>query len=345
VSWGLVELLCQKSAEAGSHDPARAVALASLAVQVSQRLKEWQPCEKEWLYELRAYAFAHLASAYRVSGDLRQAERATLTSERWWQKGSESMGDALGYEPLILSLKASLRKDQRRFAEAIELLDTVIGIYIAGDPATQDFHMAGRTFLLKAKVLEEQGDFEQALSLLREAAPLIDPERAPRLVLCLRHNHVDYLSKLGRSEEARALLPQAQALAQELGNALDLVRLRWVEGRIAGSLGDTAEAEGLFLAVRDEFVARGISFDTALVSLELAALYARENRHAEMQALAREAGLLLTAQGVPQESFATFERTVFSDCTSPELMQGLMRSFMLIQRPPGQGSHIEDLIA
>lgn len=326
LSWGLAELLCQKSAEAGSRDPARAVALASMAVEVAERLKEWQPCELEWLYELRGFAWAHLASAYRVSGDLRRAERTVKTSDTWWSKGVDSMGDSLGYEPVILSLKASLRKDQRRFEEAIELLDAVIGIYIAGEPTTQDFHMAGRTFLLKGKVLEEQGDLEQALSLLRESAPLIDPERDPRLALCLRHNLVDYLSKLGRCEEARSLLPQAQALAQELGNALDLVRLRWVEGRIAGVAGDAAEAERIFLSVRDEFAARGINFDTAVVSLELAALYAKENRQEEMKALARQAHLLLTAQDIPAEAlptFALFQRAASGNGASPELVQEL----------------------
>src|SRR5581483_2170659 len=71
LSWGLAELLCHKSAQAGPCDPARAVFLASMAVEVAERLKEWQPYEHEWLYQLRAFAWAHLASAYRISGDLR----------------------------------------------------------------------------------------------------------------------------------------------------------------------------------------------------------------------------------------------------------------------------------
>lgn len=348
LNWGLAELLCRKSAEAGTRDPARAVSLASMAIEIAEHLNEWQPCEHEWLYQLRALAWAHLASAYRISGDLRRAERAVGTSDTWWSKGFDSMGDSLGYEPIILSLKASLRKDQRRFEEAIELLDAVIGIYIAGDPTTQDFHMAGRTFLLKAKVLEEQGDLEHAFSLLREAAPLIDPQRDPRLVLCLRHNQVDYLSKLGRSEEARCLLPQAQAFARELGNALDLVRLRWVEGRIAGDLGDAAEAERIFLSVRDEFATRGIDFDTAVVSLELAALYARENRHEEMKTLAREAHLLLTAHDIPEEAlptFTLFQQAASDDGASPELVQGLASSFRATPKRRSQEPMPDDLIA
>jgi tetratricopeptide (TPR) repeat protein len=248
-----------------------------------------------------------------------------------------------------MSLKASLRRDQRRFDEALELLSTVIGIYIAGNPATQDFHMAGRAFLLKAKVFEEQGDLEQALSLLREASPLIDPERDPRLALCLWHNHVDYLSKLGRSDEARALLPQVQKLAQTLGNALDLARLRWVEARIASGLGDTVEAERLYLHTRDEFASHGIAFDVAFVSLELAILYAKEKRYADIKELSRDIGSLLQAQGLHQEAiaafFAAFERATISECVPRDVLQDLTKILGSVKRPRNSEALLGDLIA
>ena len=234
VTWGLVELLSRESKAAGPRDPSEAVALALVAVEAASRLRGWEPCEPEWLYELRAYAFAHLASAYRVSGDVRQAEKAQKEADSWWRKGARSMGDILGYEPVILSLKASLRKDQRRFEEALVLLEQVIAIYLSGDPDSQDFHLAGRTLVKKAKVLEEMGDLDQALELLREAAPLIDPVREPRLLFCAQHNVVDTLSKLGRASDARAMLPKVRQLSQELGNDLDLVRVSWTEARIAG---------------------------------------------------------------------------------------------------------------
>lgn len=45
--WGLAELLCAESWKAGSHDAARAVTLARLAVEVAKRVQEGQPCERE----------------------------------------------------------------------------------------------------------------------------------------------------------------------------------------------------------------------------------------------------------------------------------------------------------
>lgn len=275
LSWGLAELLAKESMKAGFENASSAVDLASLAVEVATRLSVGQPCEEEWLFELRAYVFARLASAYRISGNIWEAEMAQTIADEWWNEGAESMGDVLGYEPVILSLKASLRKDQRRFDEALALIDEVIGIYLDGEAETRDLHMAGRAFVTKAKILEETGNLEGALAWLCEASTLIDPEREPRLQLCVQHNLVDYLAHLGRPREARALLPTVWKLSREVGNELDMVRLTWTEGLILAALGEKGRAAALLLAVRGEFVSRAMSYDAALVSLNLAFLYAK----------------------------------------------------------------------
>jgi tetratricopeptide (TPR) repeat protein len=334
VTWGFVELLSRESGAAGPRDPSRATALAHAAAEASKRLKPWEPCEREWLYQLRSYAFAHLASAHRVSGDLRQAEEVQKDADTWWRKGAQSIGDALGYEPVILSLKASLRKDQRRFDEALALLDKVIRIHLAAHPGTQDFHLAGRALVVKAKVLEEMGDLDEALMLLGEASQLIDPAREPRLMLCAQHNLVDFLSKAGRPAEARALIPKVRALSTELGNDLDLVRLSWTEARVAGDLGEAGEAERLFLVVRDAFAAKGINYDVALVSLELAALYTREERFAEVREVARALMPLFEAQDVHREALAAlavFTHAAFLDRVSTELL-GRLSAFLVMAR-------------
>jgi hypothetical protein len=48
---------------------------------------------------------------------------------------------------------------------------------------------------------------------------------------------VDNLSKMGRHREAAVLLPELRELAAAQGGALDPLRLRWVEGRVAAGLG------------------------------------------------------------------------------------------------------------
>lgn len=336
--WGLAELLCAESWKAGAHDAARAVTLARLAVEVAKRVQEGQPCEREWLFELRAYTWAHLASAWRVSGDLHQAEEAQKSSDRWWRKGAAGMGDILGYEPVILGLKASLRKDQRRFQEALALLDEVIAAYLAGDPGTQDYHLAGRAMVKKAKVLEEMGELPEALRLIREASPLIDPVREPRLFLCVEHNRLDYLVKLGRSEEAKTLLPKVRALSEDLGNDLDLLRLTWVEGHLHAAVGEIPEAIHLLTRVRADFIARGIGFDAALVTLDLSIAYLKAGNTSAVAELAREMLPVFEAQDVHREALAAlavFQQAALQEKATLVLTEKVAGYLIQARKNPG----------
>ena len=65
---------------------------------------------------------------------------------------------------------------------------------------------------------------EWAIPLLREAEPLLDRERDARLLLCLRHNLLDSLAKVGRYTEAESMATAVRALCQETGGDLGLVR-------------------------------------------------------------------------------------------------------------------------
>jgi tetratricopeptide (TPR) repeat protein len=303
-SWGLAELLCRESRAAAPEDAARAVELAEFAVTVADRIPEGEPFEDRWIYQLRASAWAHLGNAWRVQGDLQRARKAFETSMSWWEVGVAGTGDVLGYEAVLLDLLASLRTAQRRFPEALELLDRVVEIRLHGDPEHRDAHLAGRALIQKASAEAERGNPESAIAILREAAPLVDAARDPRLGLCLRHNLLDNLSRVGRFREAAEMLPEVREWSAGIGNRLDQVRLLWTEGRIAAGTGRTGEAVALFDEVRRELAQRGMAFDTALASLELAALHAEEGRTAEVKELARGIVEIFKAQEVHREALA-----------------------------------------
>ena len=147
-SWGLCELLCRESERMAADHASRAAEMGEIAVFLADLLDENGPIEDRWVYQLRAFAWAHLGNAHRVRGDLHRSEEAFSSAEIWWQTG-ESVGDALGYSPVILDLKASLRIAQRRFPEAMELLGEVIEAYTERDPEFRDLHLAGRAMLKK----------------------------------------------------------------------------------------------------------------------------------------------------------------------------------------------------
>jgi len=93
-------------------------------------------------------------------------------------------------------------------------------------------------------------------------------------------------------------------LATELGNPLDLVRLRWAEGRIDLGLGRRGPAEAAFREVQREFFERRMGFDAALVSLDLAVLYAAEGCIAEIKQLAVEIMPVFESREVHREAIA-----------------------------------------
>jgi tetratricopeptide (TPR) repeat protein len=297
--WCVCDLLLKKSLAAVCGEPQRSVDLATLAVRVAAHLDDRY--DPEWVFDLRARAQAHLGNAHRVLGELRSAEEAFLQAESFLRRSLSGNEKVIAE---VASFKASLRMAQRRFDEALELLDEVIAIYRNGHPEDRDLHLAGRALVKKAYTEIENSLPEKAIPLLREAEPLLDRERDPRLLLCLRHNLLDSLAKVGRSAEADVLMPEVRALCEEMGGDLDLVRLRWVEGKIDFGLGRLAAAEVAFREVQEAFLNRRLGYDAALVSLDLALLFASEHRNADLKQLAAEILPAFESREIHREAMA-----------------------------------------
>jgi tetratricopeptide (TPR) repeat protein len=336
-SWGLAELLCRESVNAAASDPARAVELAKLAVMVSSLLEEGGADGD--LQELRALTWATLGNARRVQGDLRNAASDFKRADSWWEEGVADAGDGLGYKARFLDLKASFMRAQRRLPQARALLDRALD-------ADRGQALKGRLLINKARVLEEMGDLDRAILLLQEAAPFIDPDREPRLSLCQRQNLVDYLSKAGRHDEAERLLQDVRVLASQVGGELDRIRLRWTEGRIAAGLGRLLDAALALTDVRRKFVERGIGYDGALVSLELATVYAELGDNEAVKDLARESLPLFVAEDVPREALAAvavFVVAAEADVATAELLRRLTAYVAATRHAPA--SQVDDVAA
>jgi tetratricopeptide (TPR) repeat protein len=291
----LSELLEERSREAWFTDPARAVELAQLAVAIAIRLNP-DHYGARIVEDARAQAWAYLGNAYRIASDLRRAEQALRTAREHHRRGDE---DAFT-EAQILSFTASLRNSQGRYEEAALLLDRAIAIYRAG----KDRHQEGKSLILKGMALGYDGRYKEAVRLIRRGLSRIDPVEEPWMVVSARHNFIWYLNESGSHQEALETLEHTRRLYLELGRPLHLVRLRWVEGRIASGLGRFAEAEVALREARDAFIERGIGFDAALVSMDLAAAYARQGRTDEVKRLAAEMVPIFESRDVHQEALA-----------------------------------------
>jgi tetratricopeptide (TPR) repeat protein len=337
VSWGLCELLVRKSCQAAPERASESLRLADLAVRLADRIAGGEPFEDQWVYQLRSLAWAGLANARRVLGDLPAAETDFEKSDSWWQQGTAGAGDVLGYEPVLLDLKAPLRTAQRRFPEAHKLLDRAVALFLEGHPEQRDPHLAGRSLITKAGMLIEQGESDSAILTLKKANGLIDPERDPRLLLCVRHNLVDNLSKMGRHTEAADLLPDLQTLAAAQGSTLDRLRLKWVEGRVAAGLGQHEQARELLTGVRQAFLADGNAFDAALATLDLVISFLEQGKAAEVRDLADEMVIVFRDLGVSREALAAvllFQEAARRETATADLARDIATT---LSRPPASG--------
>ena len=293
-NWALCDLLCTESVKAAGDSANRASEWAGLALRVAELV----PGEVTWRWRLQGYAWAHVANARRVGGDLPGAEEAFARAGRLWSAG-EPGDPGLLDEAQVLSLEASLRTSQCRLAEADALLERAL----TADRGA----LRANLFLKRGRLLEWMGDYEGALTVLSQAASLISEKSELRQWFALRFNIAWNLTHVGRYAEAETRLPEVRTLTVRLANELDALRLRWLEGRVTAGLGRTDEALEAFYQVRAGFADRGIAYDAALVTLELAVLHLDQRRTREVKVLARQMAPIFKAQGVHREALAALK--------------------------------------
>jgi len=294
-TWGLYELLVERSLESAIRNPAYAEDLGFLALKVSEQL-DTSCYGEEVIEDLRARSWAHIGNARRIRSDLHGAEEAFQLAYGHLQSGTQEPLE----RALFLDLRASLRKDQRKFGEAFSLLQRAVALFLE----IGQQHRAGKSLVSMSTVHEQEGHPEEGIPLLYQALELLDAEQEPRMLLCARHNLIFCLSETERFVEAQSLYRQTRELYREFPERWVQNRRKWVRGKIARGLGQTHHAEVLFLAARDGFIAEGVPYDTALVSLEIASLYAEQGRLAELKRLAEEMLPIFTSRQIHREAMA-----------------------------------------
>jgi hypothetical protein len=278
--WPLCEALLRKSYEVRFTDPRRMLNLAESAAGVAKHIKVEKYPWPGFVADLRARAFAELGNAYRVNDRFSEADAAFERAQIFLEDGT---GDLL-LRAWVLDLFASLRSAQRNLDAAVSLLDQVYRLYLeAGDP-----HLAGRALISKGSNTLYQGLPREAVSFLEEGFQLLDHRRDPSLEIRTQVNIIDALARAGEYHRASLLLLQSGLREAFADEPLNLLKLRWVEGKIHAGSGRLAQAERAFSGVRSEFLRRAQIYDAALVGLELAAVWLRQGRSAEVGELAEE---------------------------------------------------------
>jgi hypothetical protein len=231
--------------------------------------------------DLQVRALIELANAYRLNHSTEMAD-ATLV-QAWEQLTEEGSGD-----PRLLArlfdVWASLLLDQRRLVPAVDALDLVYKAY----REIGETHLAGRALISKGMAAYYEDRPREAAALFRQGLDQVDRERDPQLVTAAQHNYLDALILAEQYREARTVLFQSGLRQAFAGDPLNLLKLRWLEGKIALGLEKLDQAERIFREVQAEFARRGRAYVAAMLRLELTAVYLRQEKldQAEAEATA-----------------------------------------------------------
>ena len=148
------------------------------------------------------------------------------------------------------------------------------------------------------------GDPEQGIQILAQALRQIDENQDPKLRFLVLHNILLFRVERGEFRAASLQLFEMRPLYARHAGAVDLVKLRGIEGKIAAGLGEWDKAERAFRQVREEFEERGQIYHSAVLGLELAAVWLRQGKTEAVRNLVAETLEVFRSRYVARESIA-----------------------------------------
>lgn len=293
-TWGLCEELLHRSWESRFDDAGRMLELAEVASAVAEVLDDAVYGSAAW--DMRARALAYVANAQRVSSDFRSAEKTFRDARKALDEGT---GDPLELAT-ILNFETTLRVRQHRYDDALRLAEREIALVRRWG----QLHRLGEAYHSRGLVHGLRGDLSQAIRDFERCLEYLDPERDARIVLTSRHNLVSLLHDAGRLEEAMSRLRETRPLYHQLGDRLNLLRLRQLEGEIALAQGEAKLAEDCFLEARNGMIASNVAWDAAEISLRLAELYLEQGRNRETRDVAEQIMPIFQSRDLQTEAIA-----------------------------------------
>jgi len=179
--------------------------------------------------------------------------------------------------------------------------------------ATQE---AARVLINLGTTYRAWGDLDRAIEATRSALTLLGPKGDLHLLIAGHYNLSLQLVQTERFEEAAELLEMDEDLYRQVQEPWLQLRLLWLRGDIAAGGGMLDAAERMYVETRNGFVALKGGYDAAMVTLDLAVLYLRQGRTADVRRMAEEMLPIFEAQDVHREALAAlalFQEAVRQD--------------------------------
>jgi tetratricopeptide (TPR) repeat protein len=271
------------------------------------------------LADLRCRAWLELGNLRRAHNDLDGAEAALVEAQTCFEAGSQ-------YPPLLarwLDVAGSLFRDQLRFNEAVEALEDATRIHLEYDCR----ELAARALINLGITYSKWGKVDIALEAYSQAFDhlLACPPDDLMLTLTAMHNALFDLVDAGAADAVGRLLWLLRPHYYEIATPHLLIRLDYLDARVAARQGHHVRAVRLFRKTVAAFEKASLPYDAALTALELAALLVERRRPA--------AEVLAVLDG-PVRAFV--ERQIYRE---------LLISFKLVRTAVKRGSEAVQAIA
>jgi tetratricopeptide (TPR) repeat protein len=317
--FGLAEHLCHESREAVFRNVANALELAELAIEVADALDP-RIYIARFTADQQALARAVFGNARRVASDLFGAETAFQQALLLLEHGSQ---DSL-IRAEVGSLLGSLRIDQCRYREAAVVLHEALDVFCSCESPRDE----GKVLMKLADAEGYAGHPERAVEILDQALPLLEEAGEERLMAWAHHNLTDWMVEAGQALEALARYEKARPLYDRHFQEPALrLRQRWLEGRIYAALGDAELATTAFEEVRASARDRELSYELAMVSLELALVHLQQGHAGRVQDLAEEMTPIFRSHELHRHALAAmylFRQAARAETASAGLVQEIL---------------------
>lgn len=278
--WSWVETLLHTIPAERYRDPEQMLMLALSTEAQARRLRECGLYPPSLAADLHARSLGELANAHRIYDQFSEANE-------FLNEAVVAQKDGTG-DPLVLArlfdIGASLRAAQRRLDVAIESLDRACQLY----REVGETHLAGRGLITKGIHTAHLGCYAEAAEILQDGLHQIDATRDPQLAMIGRYCYINALADCEEYLKASRLLLESGLREAFADEPLNLLKLRWLEGKIHAGLGRLEKAETALTAARQGFFEKIQSYDAALVGLDLLGVWLRQGKAVEAQELAED---------------------------------------------------------
>ncbi len=315
----LADRALERSRKAAHHDPDLARELAEIGCWVAAALNPQQYGGSR-VRNAQALAAASRGHALRIAGDMRGAVAAFRQAREFLDLGDPDSPEALE----VYDLETILRRDLRDLPGALALNERVI----QGHSSCGQDKAAAQALQKRASILYHMDDSAGAIEVLATASELAAGSDSGILRLTVQHNLALALARAGRIHEAAATFAATQGLYRQFSSPnVDACRL-WAQGLIELEAGNPSAVVDALTRARGIFEGHGYVFDTALVSLDLAAALAGLGRTEEVRDLAAATYAFMESREVHADALAAlaiFQQAAARERVTRELVRDIAK--------------------